>query len=109
MNPPLISFVIFFYNRPVLLKEAVQSILYSPFRDVEIILVDEASNTDGLSDLLEFIKQFKNIKYLRQERNLGPGSGTQQTAGQRTEMVYRRQFKRKNRLIINLMCFNTQL
>jgi glycosyltransferase involved in cell wall biosynthesis len=74
MYLPLISFVIPFYNRFALLKEALQSVLDSPFKDVEIVLIDDASDADGLEEILAFIKPFENIIYLRQCENLGPGA-----------------------------------
>jgi glycosyltransferase involved in cell wall biosynthesis len=74
MGRPLISFVIPFYNRFNLLKEAIQSIFDSPFKDVEIVLIDDASNADGLDDLFEYIKHFKNITYIKQSENSGPGA-----------------------------------
>jgi glycosyltransferase involved in cell wall biosynthesis len=71
MHEPLISFVIPFYNRYTLLKTAVRSVLDSPFKDVEIILIDDASDTCGFVEFLRFISQSKNITYIRQEKILG--------------------------------------
>jgi glycosyltransferase involved in cell wall biosynthesis len=74
MSSPLISFVIPFYNRFDLLKETLRSILDSTFKDVDIILVDDASDADGLTELLEYTGRFKNITYVRQPENRGPGA-----------------------------------
>jgi glycosyltransferase involved in cell wall biosynthesis len=41
---------------------------------VEIVLIDDASNADGLYDLLEYIKHSKNITYIKQSENSGPGA-----------------------------------
>jgi glycosyltransferase involved in cell wall biosynthesis len=73
MKSPFISFIIPFYNRFTLLKEAVQGVPDSPFKDVEIVLIDDASYAEGLEEILAFIKLFENIIYLRQGENLGPG------------------------------------
>lgn len=70
----LISFVIPFYNRYDLLHKAIRSILNSAFKDVEIILIDDASYMEGFDDLLGYVAQFKNMKYIRQEKNSGPGA-----------------------------------
>jgi glycosyltransferase involved in cell wall biosynthesis len=70
---PLISFVIPFYNRTALLKRAVQSILFSGFNDIEIILVDDASSENNIDELSAYIRR-KNITYLRQPENRGPGA-----------------------------------
>jgi glycosyltransferase involved in cell wall biosynthesis len=74
MYAPFISFIIPFYNRFDLLKEALQSILDSAFKDVEIVLVDDASDAGGIDDLLEYTGRFKNITYIRQPENRGPGA-----------------------------------
>ncbi|MDR2802739.1 MAG: glycosyltransferase family 2 protein, partial [Treponema sp.] len=79
---PLISFVIPFYKRYNLVKEALESIISSGFDDIEIILVDDASCSEdspdeeksALNDLLEFTGKYKNIIYVRQEENRGPGA-----------------------------------
>jgi glycosyltransferase involved in cell wall biosynthesis len=78
---PLISFIIPFYKRFALLKEALQSVFSGGFDDIEIILVDDASCENGdseglaeLKELLEFTGKYENIIYVRQERNLGPGA-----------------------------------
>ncbi|MDR2803050.1 MAG: glycosyltransferase, partial [Treponema sp.] len=78
----LISFVIPFYKRYNLVKEALESVLSSGFDDIEIILVDDASCSEdspceeksALNDLLEFIESRQNILYVRQEENRGPGA-----------------------------------
>jgi glycosyltransferase involved in cell wall biosynthesis len=74
MNSPLISFIIPFYNRYTLLKEALQSVLSSDFKNIEIILIDDTSDAEGLNEALDFIKPFGNISYFRQAKNLGPGA-----------------------------------
>jgi glycosyltransferase involved in cell wall biosynthesis len=70
---PLISFIIPFYNRFDLLKKAVQSILSADFKDIEIILVDDASNENTADELSAIIKH-ENVEYLRQPENRGPGA-----------------------------------
>jgi glycosyltransferase involved in cell wall biosynthesis len=57
-----------------MVKEALRSVLASDFKDIEIILVDDASDDGGLDKLLDFIKQFKHIVYIRQDKNMGPGA-----------------------------------
>jgi glycosyltransferase involved in cell wall biosynthesis len=63
-----------FYNRYDLVKEAVLSIVSSGFDGIEIILIDDASDADGLEALLNFIRRYGNIVYIRLERNSGPGA-----------------------------------
>jgi glycosyltransferase involved in cell wall biosynthesis len=71
---PLISFVIPFYNRFALLKEAVRSVLSSDFSDLEIILADDASDGDALGELSGIMNGRSNILYIRQPENRGPGA-----------------------------------
>jgi CRISPR system Cascade subunit CasB len=74
---PLISFITPFYERQDKLKEALESVLSSGFSDMEIILIDDASPLSswrGHEELLEFIKTNKNIVYIREKENQGPGA-----------------------------------
>jgi glycosyltransferase involved in cell wall biosynthesis len=71
---PFISFIIPFYNRFNMLKEAVQSVLSSDFKNLEIILVDDASADARKKEIMEYADKYTNIFYVRQEKNLGPGA-----------------------------------
>jgi glycosyltransferase involved in cell wall biosynthesis len=68
-----ISFIIPFFNRYALLKRAIESILSSSYKNIEIILVDDASNGESLSDFQCWLNQFPTIYYIRLEKNSGPG------------------------------------
>ncbi|MDR1363310.1 MAG: glycosyltransferase family 2 protein [Spirochaetaceae bacterium] len=71
---PLISFIIPFYNRLDLLKRALQNVLSADFNGIEIILVDDASTGRNVADELSAFIKHKNIIYLRQPENRGPGA-----------------------------------
>jgi glycosyltransferase involved in cell wall biosynthesis len=71
---PLISFVIPFFNRYGLVRNAVESVLSSAYTDVELILVDDCSDEQGLECLVSYLEPHKNITYIRQESQKGPGS-----------------------------------
>lgn len=70
------SIVIAIYNTEKYLKEAIESVINQsfPFRNVEIILVDDGS-TDGSSEICrEYVEKYPdNIKYVYQE-NQGQSS-----------------------------------
>ena len=70
---PRISVVIPVYNRPVMLTEAVDSVLRQTYDDYEIIIVDDGS-TDETADVAKrLVERWRpKITYLRQE-NAGPG------------------------------------
>jgi glycosyltransferase involved in cell wall biosynthesis len=70
---PKLSFIIPFHGRYLLCREAIESILLSNSKNIEIILVDDASTDSGLEILLEYIKQFSNITYQRLDIRSGPG------------------------------------
>lgn len=65
---PLISVVIPTYNRPHLLVRAVQSVIDQNYSNVEIIVVDDASDKDMKPEL----EQYPQVKLLENSENKGP-------------------------------------
>ena len=73
MTSPLISVVLPTHNRASLLKKAIDSVLLQTERDLELIIVDDAS-TDQTSELLnEFVKIDARIKVIKNKVALGGG------------------------------------
>jgi len=68
-NFPKVSVVIPAYNRPLLLQRAIQSVLNQSYRNIEIIVVDDAS-TEAIFPTLNTFSQF-NIKYAKHPQNKG--------------------------------------
>lgn len=69
-NNPLVSVVIPTYNRKKLVERLIKSILKSTYKNIEIIVVDDASQ-DLTSEYLESnFKKNKKIKILRNKKNL---------------------------------------
>lgn len=66
----MISVIIPTYNRALLLKKAIESVLSQTYQDFELIVVDDGSN-DSTPNLISNFKT--RIKYIRQD-NKGPGS-----------------------------------
>ena len=59
------------FNRSKLVINAIRSVLDQTFKNIEIIVLDNAS-TDGTYQLIsELIAQHKNIRYIRNENNVG--------------------------------------
>lgn len=69
----LISFIVPVYNRKDILHECMESLLKSPWKDYEIILVDDAS-TDGSSILCDkYEMEYSFVHTIHLKENCGPG------------------------------------
>jgi len=68
-NSPLISVIITAHNRPGLLKEAIRSVVWQTYPNLEILVIDDASSTD----IRRVTESFgdNRIKWLRNETNQG--------------------------------------
>lgn len=62
---PLVSVIIPTYNRLLLLKRAIDSVIEQTFKDWELIIVDDGSNDDTFNMVRKFQDRFENIKYIR--------------------------------------------
>lgn len=72
-NTPLVSVGLPVYNRPELLYQALEAITTQSYKNLEIIISDDCSPGNGTRDVLnEFMAVDPRIKYIRQEKNLGP-------------------------------------
>lgn len=67
-----LSVVVVLYNEFELAKKSLESVYAQEVPNMEIILVDNSSDTSGLDSLL---KKFPKIKYVRPKRNLGFADG----------------------------------
>lgn len=68
---PKVSVIICTYNREKLLPRAIDSVLSQSLKDLELIIIDDAS-TDKTEDLISlYIKKDKRIKYFKNDYNLG--------------------------------------
>lgn len=70
---PKVSFVIPTHNRVAWIGECLQSLREQTEKDIEIIVVNDAS-TDGTKEFLDDFKNFDDrIKVIHNEKNLGAG------------------------------------
>lgn len=69
----LISTIIPVYNRPVMIRDAVQSVLAQTHRPIEIVLVDDGS-TDSTPEVLESLAQKHPEVVVVRQQNAGPGA-----------------------------------
>ena len=68
---PLISVIITTYNRERYIKEAIQSVLTSTFKDYELIISDNCSTDRTVSIIKEFLLKDHRIKLYTNKENLG--------------------------------------
>lgn len=67
---PIVTVIIPTFNRCQYLKQAVDSVLEQTYPNVEIIVADNAS-TDNTTGLMASYVQSRNVKYYRNETNIG--------------------------------------
>lgn len=65
-NQPLVSAIIPTHNRSDLLKRAIESVVEQTWENIEIVVVDDASD-DGTSELLEQLSKKHRITVIRNE------------------------------------------
>ena len=70
MNPK-ISVIICTYNRAHYIVQAIESVLRQDFTDLEIIIIDDASNDNTGEIVKKYSNQDPRIKYFLNEHNLG--------------------------------------
>jgi len=72
MSAPLVSIMVPVYNRRRLLAECLESALAQTWRDLEVVVVDNAS-TDGTWDVCrEFAQADSRVRIFRNSENIGP-------------------------------------
>jgi glycosyltransferase involved in cell wall biosynthesis len=72
----LVSTIIPVYNRPRLVREAIESVLAQTYRPIEILVVDDGSTDDTPETIKRMMAEHSQIKFLQQE-NAGPGAARQ--------------------------------
>jgi len=73
---PLVSIALPVYNEGKFIQETIESLLAQDYGNFEIIISDNASN-DNTSQICEsYSRKYSNIKYIRQEKNIGPSENS---------------------------------
>ena len=68
-----VSVVIPFFNRASQTINAIKSVLKQSYKNLEIILVNDAS-TANIEKVIKFVKNYKNIKLINLNKNSGPAA-----------------------------------
>ena len=91
-HPALVSTVVTVYNRPVLLADAVNSVLAQTYRPIEIVIVDDGSTDDTGAVGERFAAAHPEVvRYVRKPRNEGYArainTGLQQITGEFVQLL----------------------
>ena len=80
--PGLVSTVIPVFNRPSMLRDAVQTVLNQTYRPIEILIADDASTDDTPQVGMELQSRYPDIvRFLRSQENSGSGPGPMRELG----------------------------
>ena len=67
---PLVSIICLCYNQKSFVREAIESVLAQSYRNIELIIVDDASTDGSQTEILSAIAH-KNIRFIDLPKNLG--------------------------------------
>lgn len=74
-----VSCIVIAYNEQETIREAIEGVLSElrsfNFKEIEVLVVDDASTDDTNSIASELASKNPEIRIIRHEKNLGPGSG----------------------------------
>lgn len=70
-NQPTLSVTMANYNHARFLPEALEAIIKQSYRPKEIIIMDDGSTDNSVEIIEEYARQESNIRFLRNERNMG--------------------------------------
>lgn len=77
-HQPLVTIGIATYNRPVWMKEAIESVLNQTYQNLEIIISDNCSEDPDVEKICrEYVQKDSRIKYFRQAKNIGAAKNGQ--------------------------------
>ena len=71
MQSPLVTVVCLCYNHGDYLREAVESVLNQTYRNIQIIIVDDASTDASAAEIRQLAKQYPSVELLLLDQNVG--------------------------------------
>ncbi|HWH21455.1 MAG TPA: glycosyltransferase, partial [Solirubrobacterales bacterium] len=72
LGEPLVSVLIPHYNQAHFLRECVESVRAQTYAEVEIVIVDDASDQDGSAETLSELDALDGVEVIRLKENGGP-------------------------------------
>ena len=73
-DDPIVSVIVANFNGERFLADALASALNQTLRDIEILVVDDASSDDGVEIARAFARRDERLRILTRAKRLGPGS-----------------------------------
>jgi glycosyltransferase involved in cell wall biosynthesis len=71
MKEPLVSVICVSYNHTRFVEEAIRSVVNQAYKNIEIIIVDDASNDSSQEVIRKLVVEFPSIQFLLIEKNVG--------------------------------------
>ena len=68
-NEPLVSVLMTAYNREIFIKESVESVIHSSYKNIELIIVDDGSSDNTIDVVKALMLNDKRIKLFQNENN----------------------------------------
>lgn len=78
---PAVSVLMTAYNREDYIRLAIESVLASPFTDLELIIVDDGSSDDTYAIAASYAHTDPRVRVFRNEQNLGDYANRNRAAG----------------------------
>jgi glycosyltransferase involved in cell wall biosynthesis len=69
---PKISIIIPVYNNGNFLEKSLISIYNQNFKEIEIIIIDDYSTDNSVSEINQLLSKFHSISFYKNEKNIGP-------------------------------------
>ncbi len=71
MKEPLVSIICLSYNHERFIREAIHSVVNQSYKNIEIVVVDDASIDESKSVIQELVAEFPSIQFIPIEKNVG--------------------------------------
>ena len=78
---PQVSIAVCTYNSAVFLRQQINSLLTQTYRNIEVIVVDDASADHTTAILAEYAQQDGRLRFFRNEKNIGYNKNFEKAVG----------------------------